>query len=242
MAKQLTGPEAIRAARETWRRGQIVEAATRLMEKQGFHQMSVAALADEAGISVGTIYQYVQRKEDVLLLVILDILDAYREEMPAVMAGIADPIERLAAGFRAYCGVVDRRRSATVLTYRESKALDEDGLHKIMQLELETTGLLAACLREARAAGIVADVDLDLTSDDLMMVAHMWALKHWHLGQLSLDEYVDRQLGVMLRAIIRPECQDSYRSLIGGSGNNRTVLSARRKRDGASQRTRSDTR
>src|ERR1700728_474595 len=102
---ELIGPEAIRAARSKWRRRQIVEAALPILETKGFHQMSVNDLADEAGVSVGTIYQYVKNKEDVLLLVIKDIFATYAEEAPSAMAGIEDPLLRLSAGYHAYCRV-----------------------------------------------------------------------------------------------------------------------------------------
>jgi AcrR family transcriptional regulator len=241
MANELKGPEAIRAARENWRRGQIVEAATHLMASQGFQGMSIAALAEEAGISVGTVYQYVERKEDILLLVILDILEAYRTDMPRAMEGIEDPIERLAVGFRTYCRVVDQHHAGTLLGYRESGTLDVDGRRKIMELELETNGLLAACLEAAREAGLLAEININLTSYDLIMLAHMWALKHWHLGRIGIEEYVDEQLRIMLRAILRPEFHDIYGHLLGG-GTSGTGISARRRRGGASPKRRSGTR
>lgn len=219
-----------------WRRAQIVEAAARLMEQHGFHAMSVNALAREAGISVGTVYQYVQRKEDVLLLVFRDIFEAYGEAMPAAMADIEDPIERLAAGMRAYCSVVDRRRAATLLAYRESQTLDEADLKRVMGLELETTGLLAACLSEAIAAGVVIEgVDVDVASYDLVMLAHMWALKHWHFGaRLTLEQYADEQLRILLRGMVVPAQQQRYRHLLGPGG---APVSGPRRPAAASRRT-----
>lgn len=200
-----------------WRRTQIVEAAVRLMEQHGFHGMSVNALAREAGISVGTIYQYVHRKEDVLSLVFYDIFEAYGEAIPQAMAGIEDPVERLAAGMRAYCSVVDRRMPATLLAYRESQTLEKADLNRVMALELETTGLLAACLSDAIAAGVMVDeLDVDVASYDFVMVAHMWALKHWHFGaRLTLEQYADEQLRVLLRGMVAPAHQKRYWHLLG---------------------------
>ena len=224
MDEELSGPESIKAARQKWRRSQIATAAARHMEAEGFHAVSVATVAEEAGISVGTVYQYVQRKEDILLLVIRNVLESYVEELPRAMAGIDDPIERLAAGFRAYCGVVDRNPAATLLAYREGKTLDKEGLREIMGLELETNALLGACLAEAKEAGIVSAISVELVSYDLIMLAHMWALKRWHLrAAMGVDEYVDRQLHLMLRAVIRAEFWDSYKHLLEESVNGEAV-------------------
>jgi AcrR family transcriptional regulator len=209
------GPEAVREARTQWRRGQIVDAATRLMEERGFHEMSVSALAHEAKLSVGTIYQYVEDKTDILLLVIVDILDAYREDLPAAMEGHDDPLERLAAGFVAYCRIVDSRRYAIVLTYRESKTLPAAGRKRIKALEVETNGLLQACLGDAVAAGSIVSCDTDLIAHNLTMIAHGWALKHWRLrGHLDLDTYIARELALAVKAIIAPGKARRYADLL----------------------------
>jgi AcrR family transcriptional regulator len=148
-------------------------------------------LAQDAGLSVGTLYQYVEDKSDILLLVILDILDAYRQDLPLAMEGHEDPVERLAAGFDAYCRIVDSRRYATVLTYRESKSLPEEGRKRIMALEVETSGLLRECLKDAQEAGLIVPCDTELIAHNLTVLAHAWALKHWRLkGHVDLDTYI----------------------------------------------------
>jgi TetR/AcrR family transcriptional regulator, cholesterol catabolism regulator len=213
------GPEAVREARAQWRRAQIIDAATELMEERGFHEMSVNALAKQADLSVGTIYQYVEDKTDILLLVIVDILDAYRQDLPAAMEGRTDPVDRLAAGFAAYCRIVDSRRYATVLAYRESKTLPAAGRKRIMELEIETTGLLKECLDEAVAAAIVR-CDTELVAHNLTMLAHAWALKHWRLRRhLDLDTYIARQLALTVKAIVAPNRQRRYASLIAAANS-----------------------
>jgi AcrR family transcriptional regulator len=205
----------VREARAQWRRAQIIEAATELMEERGFHEMSVNALAKRADLSVGTIYQYVEDKTDILLLVIVDILDAYREDLPAAMENHEDPLERLAAGFDAYCRIVDARRYATVLAYRESKTLSADGRATVMRLEVETTGLMKECLDEALAAKILVPCDTELVAINLTVLAHAWALKHWRLrDQLDLDTYIKCQLGLTIKAILAPNRQKRYAALL----------------------------
>jgi AcrR family transcriptional regulator len=65
--------EAVRAARTTSRRRQVLDAAVTVMSKTGFHQMSMQDLATEANVSVGLIYKYFGRKEGLLLATILRI-------------------------------------------------------------------------------------------------------------------------------------------------------------------------
>lgn len=223
--QETDGPEAIKAVRTTWRLSQIAAAATRLLRTQGFHQMSVNALAKEAGISVGTIYQYVTTKEDILLLVLVDIFESYRREVGEAMEGVDDPVHRLAAGFHAYCGVVDSHRSATVLAYQESRTLAKAGREDVKQQELETNDLFKRCIDEAIEQGLIAEVDSSLLSFDLAVLAHTWALKSWHFhDRMSVEEFASTQLALVLGAVLLPGMAERYQSLLlpsvsGGAGS-----------------------
>jgi AcrR family transcriptional regulator len=81
----IDGEAAVREARTKWRVRQVLDAATRLMERSGSHAMSIQALADAADVSVGLIYQYLGNKEDVLKAVVVDILDSYRDQVPTAI-------------------------------------------------------------------------------------------------------------------------------------------------------------
>ena len=134
-------------ARVRRRRRQILAAATNLMQQSGFHAMSMQSVADEAKVSVGLIYQYFGNKEDLLRGVVVDILEDFRDEIPQALALAGeDPVDRLKTAFRACCLVVDAKRAAVNLTYRESKTLTPEGLSQIMALEVETAEPIRAGL------------------------------------------------------------------------------------------------
>ena len=193
------------AARVQRRRRQILQAATRLMQESGFHAMSMQSVADAANMSVGLIYKYFGNKEDVLRAVIVDILEDFRDQVPAAMQAAGDdPVQRFSTGFRVFCQVVDAKRDATILTYRESKTLSPAGRRELMRLELETTEPIRQAVRDGVAAGVFGQVDVDLVVHNTLLVAHGWALKHWHLRRrFSLEEYIDAELELLL-ASMRP--------------------------------------
>ncbi|MGW0017740.1 TetR/AcrR family transcriptional regulator [Rhodococcus sp. NPDC003382] len=208
--------EAVRAVRAHSRRKQVLEAAVRLMEQTGFHQMSMQALADEAGVSVGLIYKYFGGKEDVLLATVTSILDAFRDQLePAMDAAGDDPVERLAAGMRRYLEVVDTNLDAVVLTYRESRTLDKTGRERIKELEVATAAPLRATLETGIASGEFSPVDVDLIVFDFMLLAHGWALKQWHFGRhYTLDEYTTLQIRFVLNSIVPADRRERYPHLL----------------------------
>jgi AcrR family transcriptional regulator len=212
----MDGAGEVRAARTRWRRGQLIDAAARLMERDGFHSVSMQALADEAGVSVGLIYKYFGNKEDLLLAVIVNVLDAFAERVPAAIAGAGDdPVNRIVAGFGAYCSVINEHRHAAVLTYRESNALGDSGRAEIKKLEVNTAEPLRDALRDGVVAGVLLDVDTDLLAYDMLLMAHAWALKHWYFERaFDLDTYVREQARVILRGVIDPRRRRKYPDLV----------------------------
>jgi AcrR family transcriptional regulator len=185
------------------RRQQLVDAASRVMQRTGYHQMSMQALAEEAGVSTGLAYRYFHSKEEVLLATIINILDALSVDLPpAAESSGGTAAERLCAVFGAYVRVIDRHRRAVLLTYRESATLSAEGRGKIKDLEVETAAPLAAVIRDGIRDGEFRDCDLELVVHDLILRAHGWALKHWLFSRNhSVEQYIDIQSELVLRSL-----------------------------------------
>lgn len=194
----------------------MLRAAETLMARDGFHQTSMHAVADEAGVSVGLIYQYFAGKDDLLLSVLTSVLEQFGRDLPETIAAHADPVEQLAAGFRVYCRVIDAHRSAAVLAYREAGTLDHHGREIVKQREIETTAPLVEAVVEGRRRGIFReDCVPALVGHELIVLAQAWALKHWYFGKLvTLDRYVEHQLALVLGGLVEPARQDAYRHLL----------------------------
>lgn len=75
-------------------RGKILSAALTLFAKQGFHSTSIAQIAKEAGVSKGLIYNYFDKKEELLKqLVITSVADG--ENILLEMQAMPDAKSRL---------------------------------------------------------------------------------------------------------------------------------------------------
>jgi AcrR family transcriptional regulator len=194
------------------RRKQIVEAATELFARQGFYKTTIKDIAKKAGISYGVVYLYVREKEDVLLLVLQQVVNAYAAEIPKAMAGVADPLERLVRAVEAYCRVVDKHRAATVLAYRSTKSLTSDRRVVIQKLETETNNLILEAVHDCIKAGLVRDLNVDVLTYQIVLVAHGWALKSWYFkSRIGLDVYIADSLDILLAGILSPSGRTRYR-------------------------------
>lgn len=187
------------------RRSQIVGAAIEFFGRLGYHATTVRAIAERAGISTGLVYQYFDDKEDVLFLAILTVLESYRERIPPPAGTGGDALRRFRAAVHAYCRVIDANIDATVLAYRETKSLRKSRRDAIKRMESETNALLAAHIDACIAAGVLAPVDVEVLTYQIVMFAHAWALKAWHFrDRMTVARYADRNLDVLMKPLLTP--------------------------------------
>lgn len=208
--------EAARAARSDARRRQILRAAVPLMERSGSPAVSMQAIADEAGISVGLIYRYFASKQELVQAVTEGVLEEMRSLLAAALEPEEDPVRQIAGAFAAYCTVIRDNRQAVMLTYRESNTLDEAGRHNVKELEIRTVEPLRSAVDAAVAQGLLRPLHAELFSYDLLTIAHSWALKHWYFApRMSFEEFLRGQTALLLSTAIRPQHRRDYLDLLG---------------------------
>lgn len=140
-ARAEPAPEGLRERKKRLTREAIAAAATRLFAERGFDNVTVAEIADEANVSVKTLFSYVGTKEELLLngqpAVLEDIVRAVRNrrlgQTPLVAAAQAlltaasdpDPARSL-EGFRQLIisGPAARSRVRALWDETESRLAD----------------------------------------------------------------------------------------------------------------------
>jgi len=186
------------------RRAQFINAASELFGRQGYHVTTIRQIAQAAGVSVGLIYQYVEDKEDILFLALLDVLNAYEQQIPNAIKDLVDPLERLIAAVQAYCHVNDQNVNGTVLAYRETKSLQKARRALIQAKELKTNALIARCIQDCIKIELIDPaIDVELLTYQFVMFSHAWALKAWRFrSMMTVDLYVERGLNLMLHSVL----------------------------------------
>jgi AcrR family transcriptional regulator len=168
------------------RRAQIVEAASRLISRQGFAKTVVREIAEEANISVGLVYEYVRHKEDILFLIYEHWSRVWVDGLERAARKGADPLERLESAVTFLVQVADRHADATHLFYREPGNLSDEGRRLAKNTETEMVRRLEAVIEEATSAGLLRpEIDAVMVATSLILLAHGWVLKGYLLRQGS---------------------------------------------------------
>jgi len=83
------------------RRDRLINAAIKVFKDKGFHAATVRDIGRVAGMTQGTIYNYVSSKDDILYLVCDRLVAEYQEETRRALETVADPVERVRSAARS---------------------------------------------------------------------------------------------------------------------------------------------
>ena len=191
------------------RRRQIVDAAVPLFVEKGFHKTTTRQIAKAAGFSIGTLYEYVASKEDVLYLVCDAIHDQIERRIGAVLSRVQEGREALAAMIREFFLTSHRMSDVYLLMYQETHALPPQWREKVLEKELRINELIHQSLKRIAESGDLGDLDddaLKLLSHNISVMAHMWTFRRWILGkEFTIEDYITRQTEYILKMV--PEKQ-----------------------------------
>jgi AcrR family transcriptional regulator len=183
-------------------RKKIIDTASALYAKKGYAATSIEQIAEMAGVSLPVTYHYVKKKSEIMKLIMEDLLSTFRESLTSHLISIHNPGEKLGAAVILFCKAVDQQREKILLIYQKSGSLDAASKAKIMQLEVEVSEIFGGIIKEGIEAGLFKEVDIDVMAFNIIMMAHMWVLKKWHLERrLGLEKFIELQLATILGAL-----------------------------------------
>jgi AcrR family transcriptional regulator len=184
------------------RRRQLVRAAQAVFLRKGYHDTTVRDIGREAGLTQGTIYNYVRSKGDILYLVCDDVLRAYQDAVARAVAGVADPAARLSGAVDAVVAELYEHQDAILLIYQESHALDRRSLEGILARVSEYIEMFEDLLRDAAREGRIPPVNARLAANIVTYLPTMVALRRWDLGgRVPRDELLRGVTEFLLRGL-----------------------------------------
>jgi TetR/AcrR family transcriptional regulator, cholesterol catabolism regulator len=186
------------------RRDQMIKGAVTLFIEKGFHRTTTREIAKAAGFSIGTLYEYIRTKEDVLYLVCDSIYDQVSNRLQKALDTNRGTLESLKTGISDYFKVVDELQDEVLVMYQEVKALSKDALPYVLKKEIQMVEMFERIIR-----GCVENKELELTENQIQMIAHnifvqgqMWAFRRWSLRKMyTLDEYIELQTELLIHGI-----------------------------------------
>ncbi|MBT2646378.1 TetR/AcrR family transcriptional regulator [Bacillus sp. ISL-34] len=184
------------------RRTQMIKGAVNLFKEKGFHRTTTREIAKAAGFSIGTLYEYIRTKEDILYLVCDFIYDEVQEKLQKEIEQSDGTLESLKLTIAYFYKVMDDMQDEVLVMYQEVKALTKDALPYVLNKEIRMVGMFEKVITKC-----VENGELSLTEKQISLVSHnifvqgqMWSFRRWALHkQYTLQEYVELQTQLLIQ-------------------------------------------
>jgi AcrR family transcriptional regulator len=173
------------------RREQLIDAAVTVFSQKGFHDTTVRDIGRAAGLTQGTIYNYVRSKEDILYLVCDQIVTQYLHNVRHALAVNGPPTARIHAALEGIARVMVEHKSGILLLYHESHNLSHESRRSIVIRVDEFITSFEQLLNDVPAAHPFPTRNLRSLANIVTFLPTIFALRGWGFaGEVPESECV----------------------------------------------------
>ena len=185
------------------RRRQIIEGAIRVFTAKGFHGATVREIAEEAGLTMGSLYNYVESKEDIIYIVYDYITEILRDEVKQAIKGVSDPRQRLKVAILENLKSIHRYQDIVMFIYKESGHLDKESLYDVLTRETEYIQLFEDLVRDYFKDVPIDEKYVRLAGDLLTYIPVIMTFRRWSLRRRfsSIEEIMQGILSFVLHGL-----------------------------------------
>jgi TetR/AcrR family transcriptional regulator, cholesterol catabolism regulator len=181
---------------------EIREAAAELFYKHGYEATSLRAVAAEVGIKVGSLYNHMGSKDELLLDIMVAVMDQVTPLVESAAAGAGpDPISRLEAAIGAHIRFHAQHARETFIGNSELRALLPEQRRLISKRRHDYEKLMQGFIEEAAASVPVALLDSRLQTYAVLALGMHTASWFRDTSGVSLDQIVSVYTELSLRQI-----------------------------------------
>jgi AcrR family transcriptional regulator len=178
-------------------RARLLEAAADLIRRDGFPQLRVEEISDQARLSVGTFYLYFEGKDDLFVQLVVEYTDRLRERLTAAYQAGGVLAERMQRALDAYLDFV-QENEAGFLYFRDSGTVDTTVGRMSTWAVDQHAADMQPVLEEAMARGEIRQDDPVLLSQMMIgVVQHLagfWLENRDHCTRAELQRFVNQML------------------------------------------------
>ena len=169
----------------------IINSTLDLSNRSGFSAMSLRELSQDAGISMGSLYSYIESKERLLTMVLGLVFHLVDTVLDTPEGSRLDPKERLRWLLRRHIFLTEVMQPWFFFAYMEAKGFDRQGKQMAIESELRTQSLIADCLVAGQGTDDFKPHDPVMTASLIKPLLQDWYLKRWKYrsNKVTPDDY-----------------------------------------------------
>lgn len=184
------------------RRNQMIQGAITLFKEKGYHRTTTREIAKESGFSIGTLYEYIRTKEDVLFLVCDSIYEEVRKRLGSAINLEKPSVNNLVSLIKSYFHLMDEMQEEILIMYQEVKSLKKETKDYVMEKERDMVKMLERAINTSLPDRINSQ-DAVLLANNIFVQGQMWGFRRWILQkEFTLEEYMDSQIELDRKSVV----------------------------------------
>ncbi len=191
-------------------RQEILDAATRVFGRKGFHTATLDEIAEEAEFSKGALYLYFPSKEDLLFSIMSETFDTWLTKFNEIMKGNLTYKEKLTAFLKAsadsafeypeLCSLIGQQHAALF------KAISEEKQNELTELHDRIWVHFSGITKQAIADGELRDVSTEAIVGMIHGSIDSMIVYRWNCTtRESLYSAIDCFMDIILNGIVNKE-------------------------------------
>jgi 1,4-dihydroxy-2-naphthoyl-CoA hydrolase len=184
---------------ERWR--QILEGASRVIAAKGFAKATIREIAAAAEMPVPTMYQYLERKEDILYNIYRFFMTDIVTALERWRSSEVPPKERLAGAVRTMIDVFDKNHRFIKLMFQETRALTPEARRQVYDLDAQYIAILRELLAEAMRRGDLRIRNVELAANFVYFLCTIWPLRFWSIGKYGEEAVTSEIVDFVLNGL-----------------------------------------
>ena len=190
------------------KRLQIAMGASKLFIKKGYHKTSMREISKATGLTIGNLYDYITKKEDVLYLVFDVFHSTWVNQLEEEKVfEIEDSIEQLKTAIKKMLELVSEYRDMVLLMYTESKTLPKYFLKIILEKESGLVECFEKILKRGVEKGVFNIKDPFLLANIIVYLLSLEPLRGWNLKKrYNVEEINELIIGLIQNWTLSQTC------------------------------------
>ena len=157
----------------------ICRGAMKVFKEKGYYATSMRDIAYVTGMSLGGLYDYIEKKEDILFMVHNEILKQIDGCISGVSDSCSDPVEELTYILRRMLELNHTLKKEIQFIYSETKSLKKENLRQILKKELKFIAVFKSIIARGIEKGVFDVACPDVAANMLAYNASVLALRGW---------------------------------------------------------------
>lgn len=132
---------------------QICRGAMKVFKTKGFHAATIREIAEASQISLGSLYNYIEKKDDILYLVLQHGMDQIYSRLNKWTDPSSDPYEQLINVLKEFFRITIDFKDELRFMYTEIRYLDEQYRNEILRRDKEFLDFLESLIKKCMDSG-----------------------------------------------------------------------------------------